>query len=322
MVRTRHVLIGTVSALALAALPVNLQSLLSGCSLEPAAALAKSDHSGGNGNGGGHGGGNGGGHGHSGEHGKSGATGGSGPSVGGSTHPGGPKLITGEETHGAKGKKATVTKVAKSPGKSAKKKTDEIETAALPQDEPLVGPKEKNFKARLAGLNSLNRNFRAYLNSQDPRMAGIRDYVVASARLDIVVDDADLVAYDGSHVYDGHPTLGELQDRLDALDDNPVAPGDPQYAAWSAEKAALEDVLDTPEAMTLQKAEDDAASLGTDDPALKQALLDAANKNRVAQYGDGYINDHVMNWAKDLLGVGDAEGKIDEVRQTLETDQQ
>jgi hypothetical protein len=54
--RTRHVLIGTVSALALAALPINLQSLLAGA-IEPAAALAKSDHSGGNGNGGGNGGG-------------------------------------------------------------------------------------------------------------------------------------------------------------------------------------------------------------------------------------------------------------------------
>ena len=49
------------------------------------------------------------------------------------------------------------------------------------------------------------------------------------------------------------------------------------------------------------------------------ALLDAANKNRVAQYGeDNYVNDDVMNWAKDVLGVGDAVGKIDEVRDSID----
>jgi hypothetical protein len=56
------------------------------------------------------------------------------------------------------------------------------------------------------------------------------------------------------------------------------------------------------------------AAVGTDDEALKVALLDAANDNRVAEYGDDYM----MGWAKDLLGVGDAFGKIGEVRETLE----
>ena len=62
--------------------------------------------------------------------------------------------------------------------------------------------------------------------------------------------------------------------------------------------------------------------LGLDDEALEQALLDAANKNRVAQYGDDYVNDDVMDWTKDVLGVGDAVGKIDEVEDTLEVDSQ
>jgi hypothetical protein len=316
MTRTRHVLIGTASALALAALPLNLQSLLSG-SLEPAAALAKSDHSGGNGNGGGHGGGNG----HSGEHGKSGERGKSGTpsgsSVGGSGQPGRLKVITGEDTHGAKGKKATVTKVAKSSGKSSKKKTDEIETAALPENEEVVGPKEKKLDARLAGLHSLNRNFRAYLNSQDPRMAKIRDFVLASAHLEIdeaafqkALDDTNLATYDPSF-YNQDPTLTDLDDRLDALEQTP---------AVEPEETALRSFLDnSPEVDALRAAE---AAGGTDDAALKEALLAAANQNRVTQYGDDYINDDVMDWAKGLLGVGAATGKIDEVRQTLETDQQ
>ena len=43
--------------------------------------------------------------------------------------------------------------------------------------------KEKNFHAKLAGLNSLNRNYHAYLNSQSPRMASIRTFVLDSADL-------------------------------------------------------------------------------------------------------------------------------------------
>ena len=49
-------------------------------------------------------------------------------------------------------------------------------------------------------------------------------------------------------------------------------------------------------------------------------MLDAANKNRVAQYGEDYIDEDIMGWAKDVLGVGDAFGKIDEVQDTLEQD--
>jgi hypothetical protein len=62
----------------------------------------------------------------------------------------------------------------------------------------------------------------------------------------------------------------------------------------------------------------ETAAVGTDDEALKAALLDAANDNRVAEYGEeNYVDQEMMDWAKDLLGVGDAYGKIDEVRETL-----
>jgi hypothetical protein len=111
------------------------------------------------------------------------------------------------------------------------------------QDEKKSGKsKDQKLTARLAGLNSLNRNYRALLNSHDPRMAGLRAFVIASAN-------------------------GETE--------------------------------------------------GTDDEALRQALVDAANKNRVEQYGDDYINDDVMEWAKDVLGVGDRYGTIDQVREAI-----
>jgi len=56
MKRTRHLLAGAASAIAIAALPLNLESIASG-SLELSSAFAKSDHSGGNGGGNGGGGG-------------------------------------------------------------------------------------------------------------------------------------------------------------------------------------------------------------------------------------------------------------------------
>ena len=97
--------------------------------------------------------------------------------------------------------------------------------------------------------------------------------------------------------------------------------------AWAAERDALESVLDSSEADALADAEEafagaqaiaDEAAIGTDDEALRAALLDAANQNRVEQYGDDYLDDDIMDWARDILGVGEDFGKIDEVRDSLD----
>jgi hypothetical protein len=238
----RNLVVGAVSALAVSALPFNFDSLALG-SVELSSALAKGGNGGGNGNGGGRSGE----HGKSGEaHGKSGdAPGRSGGVRAGPESPGGLlKSIFGQETHGAKKKGSADSKVARSTRKSSRA----LELAALPDSAlvPPAKPDQGNLHARLAGLNSLQRNYHAYLNSQSPRFSPIFDYVRDSA----------------------------------------------------------EGVLDP------------------DDVALRQALLDAANDNRVAQYGDDYLNDDVMDWSKDVLGVGDADGKIDQVRDTLEVDSQ
>ena len=304
------------AGLAFAALPVNLESIAFG-SPESSSAFAKSDHGGGNG------GGNGGGHGHSGERGKSGGV--------GAGQSGRLRTIVGEQTHRAKGKKATDTRVAKSSKeKSSKKKDAEVELAALPDVALVPEPKEKSLHARLAGLNSLNRNYHAYLNSKDPRMESIRAFVMASANLDVLgdaeadfqakLDEANLQAFDNAPgVYDD-PSLQDLQDRLDVLENTTVAPEDME--AWQAEVDGLKAVLGSEEAKALSEAEMQADIVGTDDEALREALVDAANRNRIAQYGDDYVNDDVMDWAKDVLGVGDRVGKIDEVRETLEIDSQ
>lgn len=315
MMRTRQIFIGTASALALAALPVNLASLGSG-SLESSAAFAKNGGGEGKGGGGGHGGGHGGGgggHGKSGDHGKSGKSG----SSKAKADSGGAKSKS-QTLKSAKSKQSAGVKLAK----ASKKNTDTIETAALPE-EAAPPKKEQKLNARLAGLNSLNRNFHAYLASQDPRMAKIRDFVMASANLDSanagLADAQDafdqavvdrLKSFDPTAEAYTDPSVEDLEARLDELD--PVADAD--------EIDAINDVLDK-EGASLTTAEQKAelAATGTDDAALKEALLDAANRNRVAEYGENnYVNDEVMDWAKDVLGVGDAVGKIDEVRDSLD----
>ena len=364
MKRIRKLLIGAVSVFALSALPLHLDLGSLGSYDLSSAQAAKGGNGGGGGNGNG-GGGNGGGGGKSngGGHGNGGKAGGNshaskagGKSASAAGHSG---SLFGK-SHSRSGKVTPKSKSSSqftekrgsaSKVKAAKANSVRTELAALPQT--MVAPelqatvKEKNLHAKLAGLNSLNRNYHAYLNSQSPRFASIATFVRDSAEFDIATErlaaaEAELAAaqtdfdarvassgvvpYDGAiGVYDD-PTLAELEARLDHLNSVPVAPEDEM--AWAAERDALESVLASSEADALADAETsfadaetiaDEAAVGTDDEALRAALLGAANKNRVQQYGDDYLDDNVMDWARDVLGVGDDFGKIDEVRESLET---
>ena len=98
--------------------------------------------------------------------------------------------------------------------------------------------------SELKGLNSLNRNYRAYLNSQDPRMAAIASYAKAYAQYEIDMGAAPAPT---------DPTLGD-----DALRD--------------------------------------ALSAFTGDP----------------------VSDRVLERAKSILGVGPAQGKIDQIRTAMD----
>jgi hypothetical protein len=102
----------------------------------------------------------------------------------------------------------------------------------------------KNLTASAAGLNSLNRNYHAYMNSNDPRMTAISAYVMAYAEF-------------------------EAENGPDAI------PSDPALS----------------------------------DDALREAL-ESFTKG-------GEVSDATLDRAKDILGVGPAVGKIDEIRDTL-----
>ncbi|MFI0849677.1 hypothetical protein [Mesorhizobium sp. IMUNJ 23232] len=342
MTRANRFLLGTISALAIAALPLNLgQSGSGGFGL--AVAQAKGGNGGGNGGGhGGNGGGNG--KGGGGEHGKSSDARG---------HAGSSKAsrAAARSANGTVradfGKQKSHMKSASAKALSAR--STKAKTATLPASVALPDAKPQNFHAKLAGLNSLKRNYNAYLNSKSPRMAAISAFVRASAELDIAreretkaaaalaearaefaaaAEEAALTPYDGAVGAYDDPTVESLRERLADLNAATVA--DEDLSDWQAEVDAVESLLDSAEADAVADAEAaraaaerdvETASVGTDDEALREALLSAANDNRVAQYGeDDYVDDEMMDWAKDLLGVGPAVGKIDEVRNTLDTE--
>lgn len=214
---------------------------------------------------------------------------------------------------------------------------------AVPTAHPYA--KEKNFHAKLAGLNSLGRNFRALEQSNSPKLAAIQDYIDAvigyedalaalgvsgqeleMAREVFAAELANVVAYD-DFAYDGK-TLSELQDRLTELEnvDRTGLTAD-EINALDTEIGSLTTALESEAAMNLSDAEAKAMAaeetannlepLANED-ALKEALLAAANENRVAEYGEDYVDQEMLDWASDLLGVGDAYGKIDQIREARE----
>ena len=112
----------------------------------------------------------------------------------------------------------------------------------------LEKPATTKLKAQVTevgSLNSLKRNYHAYMNSQDPKMAAVRAYVMGYAEF-------------------------ELQNGTNAV------PTDPALS----------------------------------DEALRSALAQASKT--------GVVTDRRLAEAKDILGVGPAVGKIDQVRDALE----
>lgn len=107
-----------------------------------------------------------------------------------------------------------------------------------------VTSKERRASTELAGLNSLNRSYKAYLHTSDPRMTAISAYAVAYAQY-------------------------ELDNGVEPSENDPI--------------------------------------LG--DQALEDALASATRT--------GEVSPATLEKAKSILGVGDAEGKIDQIRATL-----
>jgi hypothetical protein len=252
----------------------------------------------------------------------------------------------GGESHGKSGE--SHGKSGGSHGKSAKSGdgTGSGDTvAAVKRKAADAEPSERNLRAQLAGLNSLKRNVNGLMNSSDPRMEGVREFIKAGAALEVALEELEdaKAAYEGAKAaylelvnsfslapYDedsdayAEVSVSALEQRLTDLIDLELAETDADYDAWQAEIESLEnaipilaaseeltDLADAGADLDDATAAVETAEAASDDDALKEALLLAANDNRVAQYGEDYLTDEILDWAKSVLGVGDASGAID-----------
>ncbi|MCK7614192.1 hypothetical protein [Roseibium sediminicola] len=219
------------------------------------------------------------------------------------------------------------------------------DVGVTPSANPIGKP--KNLNAKMGRLNSLGRNYRALVRSKSPHLAGIQAYIANTLayedglfalqplRDDVVATReifaallGDIAAYDDGFSY-GEATAADLEARLDALnaiDESALTPEDVE--ALEAERSALATALEDDSFSDYKTSEvafnEAEAELGpladsVSDEALEEALREMANENRIREYGDEYIDDEILERSKEILGVGDYYGKIDEIREASET---
>ncbi|RWH69468.1 MAG: hypothetical protein EOQ86_30195 [Mesorhizobium sp.] len=186
----------------------------------------------------------------------------------------------------------------------------ETGTVASVDDTEQTAPvsKEKNIRAKLGRLNSLQRNVNAYMNSKSKKFAAAQAFAVASANAQNAQAAADKAA---AAVVDAQAQLDALNAQLDTLngltpdqiaamtpEEQAALPG--QIADLEAQVAAQETtVSDAEAAAAAAQTAADQAAVGTDDASLDAALADMANKP---------VDAEVTDWAKGVLA-----DKIDQV---------
>jgi len=99
-----------------------------------------------------------------------------------------------------------------------------------------------------------------------------------------------------------------------------------QSRLLEAERLTLKTVLDSEDFAAFTTAEtaylDSQEVLATlqgeiSDETLSEALIAMADQDLVEEYGDAYVDATMLDWAKQVLGVGDRDGKIDEIRNEM-----
>jgi hypothetical protein len=354
------ILISSILATSFLASPYTIAAHDGMPSLEGISAYAKNGNGGGNGNGGSNGGGNGNADGkgqsqnNGGGNGKAvgqgfagdeftGKTAGLGASKGGSKGNKNGLIDFFSETLGFDGKKGSKNAFGFS------KKGQPKETVAQ-EEVPVTQDKLKNFNAQLGRLNSMKRNYMAYIHSNSPHMAAIQEFVANyieyenamanavetqavfdTAKLDFEVALDEIfetygVKYDETML----ASLQEEQIALSLMDETELT--EEQLNEMAAIDALLSDsrVTEYMEAeKMLSAANEESADMEAlvSDEALTEALLAGANTNRLTEAANlsseegqqGYVTQEMLDWAKDILGVGDAYGKIDEISEYQES---
>ncbi|MDN3718918.1 hypothetical protein QW131_06105 [Roseibium salinum] len=157
---------------------------------------------------------------------------------------------------------------------------------------PSVNPvgKEKNLNARLGRLNSLKRNYNAYINSNDPHLASVVDYIGASIEyqkaqeaFDVLAEEFDaartslLASLEGIEGFEdltvddlsSEELAADIASQIDALEAELKALGEP---------VAPEEVVDPAEVTDGEEVVDPVEELTTEEQiAALQAEIDTLN---------------------------------------------
>lgn len=185
---------------------------------------------------------------------------------------------------------------------------------------------DANINAIAAGLNSIGRNWRGLWNGKDTKLDGIRNFVLANVNCELNCDDLEdnantaLVGaavptpYDegnvGAYVYAVPLTIAELIARYEYLMGPTLPEDDETLPAYEEEIDAIELLFGIGDVATYLD-----ALLAASDIALRQALSDGTSPGR--DYDDPTL-DELVEWAREVLGVDEAEGAIDEIIASME----
>lgn len=229
-------------------------------------------------------------------------------------------------SHGNSGSNGNSGIRARTHAKNSNATNSGAHTSLVSTQSAVGNTKEKNLNAMLAGLNSLHRNPNALLHSRDPRMVGIVNYAKAVVTYETSLTSAITDAQ--ASLMDAQAAIDTLNAQLATLQAAPVdETTDPDgYADWQAQIEAINTQI-TAAQDTLQTAQDDVTvaetayanaqaadfqdSPVTDETALTAAIIAAANRNRVTQYGAGYPTPQMITWVENAIGVGSSTGIID-----------
>ncbi|SNS80193.1 hypothetical protein [Tropicimonas sediminicola] len=204
--------------------------------------------------------------------------------------------------------------------------------------------------SQLKSLNSLNRNINGLMNSSDPKMAPFRDYVMASAdseaakealeqaQRDLLETQTayDQIAEDLALPDDPDAALTDLDQRL--RDHAALEPEEPvktpenadtydellkewetAHKAWEEDGAALTEARDTAEALSretdavaeAEKVAEEAADAVSEE-VMRQAMVDSLNATGNGPVTEDDITPEMEDWVAAQLGVGEADGLIDD----------
>ncbi|WP_299471456.1 hypothetical protein [uncultured Roseibium sp.] len=212
--------------------------------------------------------------------------------------------------------------------------------------------KEKNLNARLGRLNSLKRNYNAYINSKDPHLASVVAFVGASIEFQKASEAFDLLSEDlktaretlldsidktglpedfdisglstqeitvrvAAQIADLEAQISDLKSLDPGSVPDDADPVSDQIEALQANIDSLNGVVESQTFADLQDAERDIADAETNVAELADSVSDEALRDALAgminENRVDAIDDEMVEWAREVL-----DGKTEEIRNATE----